>query len=216
MITSGSINLIPSYRLGAGRRAARFRIWLCIAPLCISALAGTYAYLFSTWDTRTDDLATQLATLDARAAAADHATAAARKQSVELRLARRAQLVVTSQPDWGKLLATLASQVGDLAALNQVLLEAAVPPAPPGAAPKAAKPPESIGRPTYYRLTLAGISRSQQDVSSLLLKLNNSRLFRTVNMTENRRSTFLGAEARAFRFECEISDPAPLADASAP
>lgn len=215
MTTPPSINLIPSYRLGAGRRAARFRLWLCIAPLCISALAGSYAYLFSTWDTRTDDLAARLAALDARAATADHATAAARKESVELRLRRRAQLVVTSQPDWGKLLASLASQLGDLAALNQVQLEAAVPPAS-GAAPKAAKPSESIGRPTYYRLTLAGISRTQQDVSGLLLKLNNSRLFRTVNMTENRRSTFLGAEARAFRFECEISDPAPTADASAP
>jgi hypothetical protein len=205
------INLIPAHRLITRRRAARVRVWLCIAPVCVSALAGSYAWLWGTWETRTSDIKERMSALDAKIAATEHETAGLKAATREAQAALQAARAVADQPDWGLVLSMIASRLDEDVVLSACQLEPADAPLAPGATPGATAAKGSVsaagsGRPTHYRLVLAGLAKTQDAASRLAVELTEGHLFDAVTPQEARRSTFLGEPVVAFRIECSVAD----------
>lgn len=203
------INLIPASRLAARRRAARVRLWLSIAPLCISALAGSYGYLFASWDTDRTELEVILGETEAAISKSQRDVAERRSRLVEVRARLRASAAVSNQPDWGLLLEILAARLGDNAVLTSCTLEPAVRSQPaesakPGAI--ASAPAEAPPRPDRYRLVLSGVARTQEVVPEFLRRLEETGLFEAAKLIESTRTPFAGAEAFRFQVECTMAD----------
>jgi hypothetical protein len=209
------INLIPAHRLITRRRAARVRVWLCIAPVCVSMLAGSYAWLWGTWETRTSDVKERMSALDTKIAATEHETTDLKAATKEAQAALQAARAVADQPDWGLVLSMIASRLDEDVVLSACQLEPTDAPATSGATAqpgvpvaKASAPAASSGRPTHYRLILAGLAKTQDAASRLAVELTEAHLFDAVTPQEARRSTFLGEPVVAFRIECLVADAA--------
>ena len=149
--------------------------------------------------------------LNARIAESERLASQTRTATREVQAALAAARTVADQPDWGSLLSVIAARLGEDAVLSNCSLEpaeaAAVPSAPQNGAPgQKGQPAPIAARPSRYRLTLAGLARTQEAVSRLTLEYTNAHLFDSVNIVETRRSTFLDQPAVAFRIECAINE----------
>jgi len=208
------INLIPVNRLAARRRAARVRMWISIAPLCVSLLAGSYGYFFATWETDAGGLTDSLEKTDAMITATQAQIAKARADLAEAQATLRANIAIGNQPDWGLLLELLARTLGESAVLSSCTVEHVAKPStaePPKQGPQAKAPapgPADPLRAERFRLTLAGVARTQSAVPEFVQRLQNTGLFDSTKMIEAIRTPFAGEEAFKFQVECLISDNA--------
>lgn len=206
------INLIPVHRIVRRRRAARLRVWMSIAPLCISVLAGTYGYLFATWETDAGEVSKAVEQTEAVIRLTKGQLASSRASLSEASARLKASRAISNQPDWGLLLDLLARQLGDEAVLSSCVLDP-VAKAPPSATPagdksKAGAAPDPSARPDRYRLTLGGVARTQEAVPLFVQRLQDTGIFDSTKMVEAVRTPFAGGEAFRFQVECTISDTA--------
>ena len=206
------INLIPSHRLVMRRRAARVRMWMCIAPACVLLLSGSYGYLLGTWDTNAGEVQDRLSALEPEIAAREGENADQKRRLDEAKAALAAARSVGAQPNWGLLVAYVAQKLGEEAVLSDLVLEPVAAAPATGASPPPTRsagkpsPAEAATRPASYRLTLSGLALTQEAVTRLALALSDPALFDRVKLVESKRSTFSGAEAVAFRIECAIDE----------
>jgi Fimbrial assembly protein (PilN) len=203
------VNLIPAARREMWRKNARVRVWMCVAPLCASILAGAYGYLRMSWETSTDAFAADVAKADAQIKAVETETAKARAKADSQRPVLSAAKAVGEQPDWSLLLAMLASSLGDQAVLSSCVLEPAPEPAAPSLKPGAkpdAPPPKDSARPARFTLALTGLAGSQDAVALMVTSLESKKVFDNVTIVEARRATLSGHDAVNFRIECVLSD----------
>jgi hypothetical protein len=205
------INLIPSHRLTARRRAARIRMWMYIAPACITFLSGSYGYLWGTWETSSAPVQERLDALGPRIDEAERENARLKALLAEAKAGLAAARSIGEQPDWGRVLAYLAQKLGDKTVLTEVLLEPATP-APaamsgPAAGSAKSSATDAPARAPGYHLTLSGLGLTQQAVTQLALDLTTPPIFDSVKLVESKRTAFSGAEAVAFKIECSIEEP---------
>lgn len=194
------INLIPAERRCRHQRRARIRLWITIAPICTSMLAGLYGYLAVNWETRTSDLVAKRDLLAAEVDSTKKEVEQDKADANQIAAALWANHAVAEQPDWGLLLALLAEKLDDQTVLSGVDVR-------PAEDSKGATAPKERVRPDRYTIRLMGYSQRQEGVSQFVLNLEKLGLFDSVVMKESRRTTILSADAVEFRVECAVSDP---------
>jgi hypothetical protein len=195
------VNLIPMWRRARRGREARVRMWVAIAPLCASLMAGAYGYLAVRWDTGTGDLAAKHAALSDQIEMSKREIRRGDADARELATQRWASRVVAEQPDWGLLLALFGDALGEETVLATCDLR-------PVTAPSGVSAGKERVRPDRYTLLLAGYSRTQEGVSQFVISLEKLGLFDSVAMKESRRTTMYSADAVEFRVECVVTDSA--------
>jgi hypothetical protein len=126
----------------------------------------------------------------------------------KLRISR----AILNQPDWSKLLALLADELGHdivlnhcgLAALNSDVTNAADNQQSGPAKVGTESPAGAIPVQRRYGLKLVGFGRSQGSVSQFVLRLERTGIFETVRLLNSYRQDFLGDQAITFSLDCRI------------
>jgi hypothetical protein len=126
------------------------------------------------------------------------------KAEVEL----KAGTLISSQPDWAKLLVLIGEELKgevvldncQLATLNKnrqdatnILQESF-----------SSSPPSVFLAEQQYKLELSGFGRTQTSVVQFVLRLEQMMMFDKVELVTSRRQTFLKGKAVAFTIECNI------------
>lgn len=199
------VNLVPIRRQQARQRGARIRMWMVIAPVVASVLTGVYGWLRASWATGSSNIAAEITKLDALSLSTETEITALRLRIAELKPRLLAARAVGNQPDWGVLLALLATKLRDDAILSSCTLTPVAPEAQP--APPGGKPAGDWGRPERFTLSLAGFARTQESFGTFVSALEGAGLFERVRIAESKRGSVAGTDAVSFRVECLLSDP---------
>lgn len=200
------VNLIPLARLHARRGMARLRVWMTVGPISLGLLVAAYLINFMAWDTDTRPVEAALRETEQRIADADKKIALSKKLNEEEQAIKRANRSVGEQPDWGSLLTLLGACLGEDAALVACAVEPVVEERGTKTDKEAAKP---AGRPQRLRLSVQGVSRTQEAASRFVVELERTALFDKVNLVETKRKDTNQADVD-FRVTCELSDSGAL------
>ncbi|MHC5002487.1 MAG: PilN domain-containing protein [Planctomycetota bacterium] len=198
------INLIPTYRLEAGRRRACARSWI----VATGGFAGFLVVMFLVAQSvlLSDEHAVmgELQTLVERVGHGESQLGELRNELAMINDRIQANRLIGGQPDWGVVLAMLARSVGDELVLTRCALHTAgsgrstaLQRAPQGAG--AADEPSSR---VYLELT--GLGRTQHTVSQFVLRLEDHPLFHEVKLVSTHREPFHGQFAVGFLVECHV------------
>lgn len=194
------INLIPAHRIRQRQAVTRVRRWAMVAPGCGALLLAAILINAASWDTNTATAAAALSEVEQKIKEADASIVRQKRELREQQAVLRANRAVGEQPDWGLLLALLASRLGDDAVLSGCSVEPAAP--DPGA--KAPIKSEA-GRPSKLRLTIKGQSRTQEAASRFVIDLERTGVFDRVTLVETKRSE-PPFEDVSFEVLCALSD----------
>jgi Tfp pilus assembly protein PilN len=204
-----SVNLIPLERRRVRARRLRTRRWAVGLGVWGVLCAGSIALLAGVGRA---DRASTLAQLDEARRAGE--LSAERLSTIKARFtqAQRALAAVdavASHPDWSGLLRLLSAVRGEQAVLTAVALERKPLPAPAPA--QGAKPPGQPPKPIMaHRLDLAGVGRSPSAVTDLVVRLEQTGLFSSVQLIETKPRALANTDAVSFRIEALLrDDPAP-------
>ena len=116
----------------------------------------------------------------------------------EARAALEANLAVGRQPDWSVLLALLSTTLGDEVVLRTCRL------GPVWGGPAGRAGADEAEELQIIQLELMGLALTQQAVTQVILRLEQTRLFRSVKLIDTRREPFMAGHAVAFRAECVL------------
>jgi len=198
-----SINLIPLSRRQAKSRRGYVQRW-AVAVVIYGALSLTVGVMCFAVSSSQDPLVAQ--ELDAvyiQINDLDTTIAQVKTNLLETQASLDASLVMVNQPDWSILLATLSNMLGDGIVLRHCQLTSSTMPPPTGRGVNTDKDgPDQL---THFVLELAGVGRSQNDVSRFVLRLEQSQLFDEVILVETDQEQFLSKPAIGFRLRCVLS-----------
>jgi hypothetical protein len=130
-----------------------------------------------------------------------------RRQLVETLTALETTKAVRNQPDWSKLLAGLATQLGDEIVLSHYQLTTLTADNRVVAVEGGSVPTGPLGAfltGCRHTLSLNGYGKAQESVSRFVLRLEGSGVFDLVRLVNCSRQTFLNGEAVAFSVECHL------------
>ncbi len=196
------VNLIPGQRVQLRRGTARLRAWMVVGPTCLSLLAVAYVVNVLAWDTDVGSATAALEATKAKSKEADVKIARLKKELKEQQATVRANKSVGEQPDWASLLTLLASTLGKDAALISCKVE----PVLPEQAERGTKEQAKLqGRPQRLKLTLKGLSRTQEAASQFVIQLEQTKVFEKVTLLETKRDQ-ANKDDVVFDVMCDISD----------
>ncbi|MHC4448085.1 MAG: PilN domain-containing protein [Planctomycetota bacterium] len=181
------VNLIPIERREARRRRARTRLWVGVGTTYGSLWMGAAVAAVVVFTTDNRSLRAELADVAREVDQSEVTTGGLRDDLVEAKAALEASRAVGTQPDWSVLLALLADSLGEDVVLRSCKLT------PLGS---------RDGAGEVIKLEVGGLARSQQAVAQVILRLEETPLFRSVKLIDTRREPFRDAHAVAFRAEC--------------
>jgi Tfp pilus assembly protein PilN len=197
------VNLIPAAILAAKRVRRRLRLWATLligyAGLIVAACVGAHVI----WGSGHAALARDLDAARQAARRSNETLANLRREVAKAQDTQRTIQVVTEQPDWSLLIATLSKYLGDEAVLRESRLSPVVAAATP-AKPNAPAAPQ----PARYKLELRGLARSQAAVSQFVHALESAGVFDDVKLVRTGREAYLTAMAVSFELECTLHDEA--------
>jgi Tfp pilus assembly protein PilN len=199
-----AVNLLPGYRILRRRVRNRIRIWAAVLSGWIIVLVASHSGIRFAWHDDSEELQAAILQADAEIMEVERLRAARTLAITEAQATLRARRAVSDQPDWGLLLATLASRMDQRGVLSTCLLE-------PAKVEMPRNTPDSGQRqirPSRYTLSLSGLVRTQDSASAIAIALERTGLFERVTLKETRRSAFRGDEAVNFSLECAMADPA--------
>lgn len=202
------VNLIPASRLMGKRRKARFWVWVTVCGVYGSLVAAGAVTFQVAQAGESRSQSQRLERADLQIKTQTQSLALLRRQLAETGMALETTKAVRDQPDWSKLLAGLAVQLGDEIVLSRCQLTTStadnklvslegggtVPSGPLGAFLTGCR----------YTLLLNGFGKSQESVSRFVLRLEGSGVFDLVRLVNSSRQTFLKGEAVAFVAECQL------------
>ena len=136
---------------------------------------------------RLRSLRSELSDVAAEVDKSEVTVAGLRADLVEAKAALEASQAVGRQPDWSVLLALLADSLGETVVLRRCKLT------PMGG---------RDGAGEVIKLEVGGLAQSQQAVAQVILRLEQTPLFRSVKLIDTRREPFRDTHAVAFRAEC--------------
>lgn len=199
MMVNG-VNLVPMARRYARRRRVWIRFWMtvCVLYMALWLVAFLTAQLTLVSDDRELRMKFDEVYAEVEEAKKEAATLRARISGETSRL--QASRAVGEQPDWSLLLALLSETLGDRAVLRSVRLEDGN-----TVGDAAGESGDAAARPVT--LALSGLGQTQQVVSQLVLRLEQTPLFKSVRLIDTRREPFLAGHAVAFRIECVLEAP---------
>ena len=204
----GDINLIPPARIAKRRRKARIRLWTAICGIYLLSLTvlALWAHVF--WRDTDNSAIEELAFTAQRIEGYNAKISALQKMLAQAKAELEAGQVISCQPDWTKLLVLVGDELKEDVVLGncqlvttsrkdekatnglQYLL--------------ASSSPREYMAERQYKLALSGYGRTQTSVSQFVLRLEQMRMFDTVELANSRRQTFLNSEAVTFNIECSI------------
>ncbi len=192
------INLIPIERRQARRRRIHRRAW--VGACAFYAVVWVAVFLVARGIVVSDDraLGEQLEDAQGRVAQAKASVTGRRVDLSEARAALEANLAVGRQPDWSVLLALLSTTLGDEVVLRRCRL------GPVGGGPAGRAGADEAEERQIIKLELMGLALTQQAVTQVILRLEQTRLFRSVKLIDTRREPFMAGHAVAFRAECVL------------
>jgi hypothetical protein len=189
------------------RGLTRIRRWAVVMPASIGLLLAAYVINLATWDTSTGAASAALTQTRDRIKDMTSKIAKLGRDLREQQAVLRANRAVGEQPDWGSLLSLLASSLGENAVLIECRVEPEATPAAP-AAPAArgtAQAQPEGARPQKLKLTIKGMSRTQDAASKFVIAMEKTKVFDKVTLVETKRSE-PSNEDITFEIACDLSD----------
>jgi Tfp pilus assembly protein PilN len=208
------VNLVPAYRVAAGRWRRRRTRWLSAGAAYTALLATLYLAAWVTWGGGDSVLAEQKAEIEARTQQAKQAISTCQAELTQQEELLAAYGAVRDHPDWSVLLALLANRLDDEAVLVHCEVGPATASGPAGSAATAATEATSSaeGRATEaFTLRLAGYGRTVASVSRFALELERLGIFEQVRLLKTNREAFLACDAVRFQMECSLGASAETA-----
>jgi hypothetical protein len=202
------VNMIPAGRLQVKRLKARWRLWARVGGAYGVLLAVVLLSSYALWN---EDDRTVLQELQSASQRIQNGTASvieARKNLAVATAAFQASQVIKDQPDWSRLLALLADDLGEDVVLNGCRLLALDDQA--GDLMARIEPLQGTSAaslafgPRQYQLQMTGFGKTRHSVSEFTLRLERTGLFSTVRCVRSDRQSFLDGEAMAFTVECQL------------
>ncbi len=181
------VNLVPMERRLARRRRARTRLWVGVGATYGSLWVGAAVAAIVVFTTDNRSLRADLSDGAREVDKSQVTVSGLRADLVEATAALEASQAVGRQPDWSVLLALLADSLGEAVVLRRCKLT------PMGG---------HDGAGEVIKLEVGGLAQSQQAVAQVILRLEQTPLFRSVKLIDTRREPFRDTHAVAFRAEC--------------
>lgn len=194
-------NLLPMARRRASAREDRAILWMfAVAGLAITLAAATAAIRVSSRSSTAAATARELAgvqsELDRLGTLVSESKSRAQKSESMLAAAR----AIADHPDWSLLLNLLGKLRGDQVDLARVALGYRKPDAN-------AKPGAKLQRGYWVRVT--GQAVDQAAVAKFAVRLEESRLFDKVTLTESKKAAGIGDTLVEFQLDAVIEDQTP-------
>ena len=187
------INLIPEPRRLAQERRGRVQAWMATTGVMLAVVAAGCAWsLLSIVDSGSKERQ-ELTELGGRIEQLEGEVKAKQVALSDASARLRATLVVTLEPDWSLLMAMLADELKDDAALESFRL-----------VPVESEEGQEVRRPNYL-VMLTGVARTQEGVSSYVLNLEELGLFDQVTLKESSRRKVKDEEVVVFNLQCELT-----------
>jgi len=211
------VNLIPAERRDARLRLLRQRRWVLICTvytcLLVALCVAARAYLGGSNAAIAAELAQTRQEIDQLQKGITDLKPRLTNAERQLQTVR----IVANQPDWSLLLALLANNVKDDTVLRECKLTPIEPPPPPQPKKEAPKPGQPAGAapapppapPLLYErfnLELSGMGRTQNAVSQLVLRLQETGLFSEVKLVKSNREPFGEDQAVAFQIWAGLAE----------
>ena len=202
-----AVNLIPIHRRNARRRRVRLRRWVAGAAAYAILLVIGYGACRTVWATG-GDLTAELDDTAGQIDLANEAIAALGKEMAQARLMLGASQRLVNQPDWSVLLVLISETLDDKIVLKRCRLQPLAEQRP-GQGPTGYNDARTPGippsqMPNAFVLALNGYGQSSEDVSSFVLRLEQTGLFAQVTVRHTNREPFLANEAIAFELVCTL------------
>ena len=204
----GDVNLIPAARMEKRRRKARIHLWIAICGTYVILLAGLALWAWALWRDSDDSVIEQLALTEQRIESYNATISQFQQDLAKAQTELEAGKLISSQPDWTKLLVLVGEQLRDQVVLNACQLTTSNKSGEsvtgnlqesPSSAPLGAQVAKR-----QYKLELSGFGRTQTSVSQFVLRLEQMQMFDKVELINSRRQAFLSDQAVAFSIECSI------------
>lgn len=200
-------NLIPAARLEQRRRLQRVKLWIRALGAYAVLLACAYGACFAFGGDDSQDVLRRTRESTERFRAAGKEIETLRTSVVEACEQLAAARALAQNPDWSLLLAMVSSHLGDDIVLERCFLAPADSAQMHDRSRRAAEKGDQGGKVLYQRyiLDLRGLSRTQTGVSQFVLRLEQSKLFRSVRLIKTGKAKFQEGQAASFRIECILS-----------
>lgn len=204
----GDVNLIPAARIEKRRRKARMRLWAAICGTYVILLAGLALSAHAFWRDTDDSAIEELAFTEQRIDRYNATISEFQQKLTKVQAELEAGRVISSQPDWTKLLVLVGDELRDQVVLDDCQL-ATLNKSGENATNNAqeslsSSPPGVYLAERQYKLELSGFGRTQTSVSQFVLRLEQMQMFDKVELINSRRQAFLSDQAVAFSIECSI------------
>lgn len=202
------VNLVPEQRQVRRRRRARTRLWLRMTGTYVTVIALALFFVHTVWKVDNAALAEDLNETALRVKQYSSSMLRLRKELARISTILQTSRAIKCQPDWSKLLVILANTLDQDIVLNkceivtldkdgrelsgdqqEALTSQAV---------------TSLLGARQYRLTLAGLGRQHSAVSKFAVQLEQSGLFNSVSLLNNRRQDFQNQSVIVFGIECQM------------
>jgi len=202
------INLISTHRLNARRLRTRTRRWVVFGLvysllLLLGCVTGRIA-----WSLNDPGLDSALLKTQAQIETTQKTIPGLQARLDEAYFSLNANRELKEHPDWSLLLAILSHILNDDLILRECSLKK-IDPHDMNTAPAAGnsgliqQATDSPPQPAF-RLAIKGMGRSQEAVSQLALRLEQTHLFTRVKLVDTNLEPFMTGKAIAFRVECTL------------
>ena len=194
-----AVNLIPAHRQLRRKKALRISRWLTICTFYGALVVMFYVVFLARHKvSNQDDLQAQIQAVMNEINSDKQNLSQLKQEYAEAERVLQAANAVGPQPDWSVLLTALASNTGDNIILRSCALSSV---SPAVAAEEPTHDPQSVDG---FSLNVAGLGRTQRDVSDFVLRLEEMVLLDSVSLVSSRREPFLSDYAIVFEVKCSI------------
>lgn len=216
------INLVPLPIRVARRRRRRVRLWSAATGVYTVVLLGSLGAFASSGRSGEEFAARSVAEATAHLQTERADLEVRRQKAAEAEREAEAAHMMGNHPDWSVLLGMLAKHLAPEMTIESCELAAieptpaapktpGVPPAPPAPAPAAPAKPDPGAMADSYKVTVAGLARTQSLVTDYALKLEDIRagdekLFEHVAIVEAKGRRIGATDVVAFKVECVLNE----------
>jgi hypothetical protein len=202
------VNLIPPARLSQKRLRARLRLWAEVCGIYGLLIAVALLCAHVAWGEYDSVVSRQVQLASRRNEEVTASIVEARRRLAHAVPALQAAQTIQEQPDWSRLLALLAGDLGDDIVLKGCKLLAL-----DGSqqdliarlnAPQDRAAAALVFGPRPYQLQLTGFGKTRHAISEFTVRLERAGLFAAVRCTHSDREPLLNGEATAFTVECQL------------
>jgi hypothetical protein len=203
----GDVNLIPPARIARRQCKSKIRRWTVICGTYLISLTVLALSAHAFWRDTDDSVIEELAFTAQRIEGYNAKISELNNKLATTKAALEAGQVISSQPNWTRLLVLLGDELKEEVVLKDCQLMATS--TSSGDAANSVQnlitsSPDVFLAERQYTLEVSGYGRTQTSVSQFVLRLEQMQIFDSVDLVNSRRQSFLNTEAVVFHIECRI------------